>query len=140
MKDNIKTSITTEENIDSNNKLNNYDKICTITFLNLYSIGIRSNSILNFKNLNLKDNNHKFIFEMAKSVSAMYDMRIHLNYGFFKRLKLYFPIRKSQLWFKKYKKNLPEIDVEDLLEHQKGHAYALTGDENCFSKIYNEYF
>lgn len=140
MEDKTKTSNYIETSTTPNHKLNAYDEICTATFINLYSIGIRSNSILNFKNLNLKNDSHKFIFEIAKSVAALYDMRIHLNYNFFKRLKIYFPIRKSQLWFKKYTKKLSELDVEDLIKHQQGYALALTGEENCLEKIYKTYF
>lgn len=132
------------EKIDEKNlcedKYDKYDLICNLCYMDLFIISAKNNHILNFKNLNTNDESHLFVFEIAKLVAANTQSKIRLNFNIFKRFKMYWPIRKAFYWFKKYDKNITDIDVEKFLERLEKFAYEHTGDSDCFSKIYQAYY
>lgn len=115
-------------------KLSQYDALCERCFYNFYSVGVRNEGRVLLKDFDPQQKSHQFALMVATQVAANFDMTIVTNAGFWTRIKMYWPRRKTIGWIKHI--NNPKGDsIDELL------SFSACGEDMAiYGEIYDAYF
>lgn len=120
---------------------NQYDRICQVGFINLYSTMEREGNRILLQDFDINNEEHLFIYNVAVQVAAFFGRPIYISCSFWDRRKLYRPHRKAILRLKKLKKGAVDRTVDDMLNFMRPAAEEWTnGDTEVFKHIYQAFY
>lgn len=100
-----------------------YDNLSYKTSINLYSLN-KARASINLYGFNYKNEEHKYIFEIAVLSGNIFNKEIRLEANLFTRLYLSWKYRKSLHFIKKCKWVEGEETVDNILEFMRPAACA----------------
>jgi hypothetical protein len=115
-----------------------YNQIVSAFFSLLWDKSRETHGVIALDNFDTKNEEHLFLFEVAKAVCSCTDRELQLNLNWFKRRKLWRPVRKSFTMFKKPTEQT--IDTVELLNQLRNTCESLIGEDFKYSDIYNEFY
>jgi hypothetical protein len=117
---------------------NIYNQIVSAFFSLLWDKSRETHGVIALDNFDTKDEEHLFLFEVAKVVCSCTDRELQLNLNWFKRRKLWRPVRKAFGMFKKPTEKT--LDTVELLNQLRNTCESLIGEDFKYSDIYNEFY
>jgi hypothetical protein len=115
-----------------------YNQIVSAFFSLLWDKSRETHGVIALDNFDTKNEEHLFLFEVAKVVCSCTDRELQLNLNWFERRKLWRPVRKA---FKMFKKPTEQtIDTVELLNQLRNTCESLIGEDFKYSDIYNEFY
>ena len=117
---------------------NIYNQIVSAFFSLLWDKSRETHGVIALDNFDTENEEHLFLFEVAKVVCSCTDRKLQLNLSWFKRRKLWRPVRKAFEMFKKPTEKT--LDTVQLLNQLRNTCESLIGEDFKYSDIYNEFY
>ena len=126
--------------MSENSLQNKYDKICSVAYVNLFTLTKEKDEIV-FMPFNSKDKNHLFLLGVAKGLAGVQGKTIKVDVGPIALWRLNRNIDKDCRIKRVGKEQVTNIiNPDSVLEFMLPYAQSFCGEKFQFKDIYDEFY